>query len=66
MEYYKREQINELWQIYVAKCLSAGIKDLPDYAGLLTRAKGIEVKNENPEDVIARLKAKIEKSNGGV
>lgn len=68
MEWYRREQINELWQVYIAKCVSAGIDKniLPDYAELLRRAKGIDVKVENPEEVIARLRAKIEKSNGGV
>ena len=51
----------------MAKCVSAGIDKniLPDYAELLKRAKGIDVKTENPEEVIARLLAKIEKSNGG-
>lgn len=67
MEWYRREQINELWQVYIAKCVSAGIDKniLPDYAELLKRAKGIDVKNENPEEIIARLREKIEKSNGG-
>lgn len=67
MEWYRREQINELWQVYIAKCVSAGIDKniLPDYAELLKRAKGIDVKVENPEQVIARLIEKIEKSNGG-
>lgn len=65
-EWYRRDQINELWQIYMAKCVSIGIDRMPDYATLLRQAKGVEIKNESPEEVIARLRAKIEKSNGGV
>ena len=67
MEYYKREQINELWQIYMAKCVSAGIDKniLPDYTILLKRAKGEPFKQETPEQITARLIDKVNKVNGG-
>lgn len=67
MEVYRREQINELWQVYMAKCVSAGIDktQLPDYASLLKQAKGFDVTKESPEQIKARLIEKINKANGG-
>jgi len=67
IEVYRREQIQELWQVYMAKCVSAGIDKnvLPDYANLLKQAKGFDVSKESPEQVKARLIEKINKANGG-
>lgn len=66
-EVYRREQITELWQVYIAKCVSAGIdkNTLPDYANLLKQAKGCDIKKESPEQIKARLIDKINKANGG-
>ena len=66
-EVYRRDQINELWQVYMAKCVSAGIDktQLPDYANLLKQAKGEVMKQETSEQIIARLVDKINKANGG-
>lgn len=63
-EWYKRDKINELWQIYMAKCASAGIDkaQLPDYAQLLQEMKHGKKPNETPEEVKARI---INRLNGG-
>ena len=65
VEWYKREQIQELWQTYVAKCVSAGIDKnvLPDYSVLLKGLKEYDKKKESPEDVKQRIIDKVNKAN---
>ncbi len=64
-EWYKREQERELWEMYIAKCVSAGIDKnvLPDYAVLLKRIKNYDEKKERPEAVKARIIEKVNKAN---
>ena len=65
VEWYRREQERELWEMYIAKCVSAGIDKnvLPDYAVLLKRIKNYDTKTENPEAVKARIIEKVNKAN---
>lgn len=68
VEWYRRDKTNELWQIYIAKCVSAGIDKsvLPDYASLLKQMQqGNVERQETSEQIITRLITKINKANGG-
>lgn len=62
-EWYRRDKINELWQIYMTKCVGAGIDKnvLPDYAQLLRQMKEGKTK-EKPDEVKTRI---INRLNGG-
>lgn len=63
-EWYRRDKINELWQVYMTKCVSAGIDKnvLPDYAQLLQQMKTGNTPKETPEEIKERI---INKINGG-
>ena len=64
VEYKRRENIQELWQVYIAQCLSVGIKGMPKYLELLNSVKENKIL-EDPEKVKQRLIDKINKSNRG-
>ena len=67
MEYYKRQQVSDLWQIYVAKCVSVGIdKDLlPEFSVLRDNILNRDTIKETPQQVVDRIIGKINRANGG-
>lgn len=64
IEYRRKENKKHLWKTYVAKCLSIGLKGMPQYLDLLDKLDGVNY-NENSKLTIDRLIYKINKANGG-
>lgn len=65
-EYKKQAEINRLWQVYMTRVCSAGLKDFPQFYDLIKDFGGVGKKKETPQQAVNRLIEKVNKSNGGV
>lgn len=60
IEFKRRDEIASLWQNYMAKCVSAGFKDFPQYYDLVQNFISNKPK-ETPQEAVSRIIDKINK-----
>ena len=61
VEWYKRDQNEQIWRIYMSKLTQVIYTDLPDYTALIADQKP----QKDTKADIERLIKKVNKANGG-